>query len=535
MNNKKHIDRLFQEKLQGFEATPSDAVWENINAKLSLEKEKDRKVIPFWWKIAGIAAGLLLLITASNALFFNNNTSSIPENEVVNTENEKDADSDNLQQEKDNATDADKVIINNNLTNEDAIAIEEEAKDSNQNTTNVNSKNSTVSHQDSKSNAIVNASNTKNHSNVVSNRSQNFATESDQKGTVNQKQQLKNETISVQNLEKNAVAENNRPQKIKDRINDANQDNNTPQIDKDKVKELTNSVTENAVTDATNANEKDNGESAASETTPEDEKLSIQDELDRATEDKDVVDEEELNKKRWSVASNVAPVYFNAFGSGSSIDSKFDNSPKSGKINMSYGVAANYQVNDKLSIRAGVNQVKLGYNTNNVIVYNNVEADENDNGRPLKNVALNNESQNLSFLSSDGLSFGQVPDVVANNISSSIEQRLGFIEIPVEAEYKLTDKKLGLSLIGGFSTLFLNENQVYSTLQNERQLLGEATNVNKTSFSANLGVGVKYKVSEKINLNLEPVFKYQLNTFSDTSGSFNPYTIGVHTGFSFKF
>ena len=194
---------------------------------------------------------------------------------------------------------------------------------------------------------------------------------------------------------------------------------------------------------------------------------------------------------------------------------------------------SNYKVNEKLSIRAGVNQVNLGYRINNVIVYNNAEPV--DNGKPLRNVALNEASQSLSFLSSEGLSFAQVPDVVANNISSSIDQQLGFIEVPIEAEYTLSDKTFGVSVIGGFSTLFLSENEVYSSLQGERQLLGEATNVNKTSFSANLGVGFKYKVSDKINLNLEPVFKYQLNTFSDTSGSFNPYTIGVHTGLSFKF
>ncbi|MBT8273198.1 MAG: porin family protein, partial [Bacteroidia bacterium] len=101
--------------------------------------------------------------------------------------------------------------------------------------------------------------------------------------------------------------------------------------------------------------------------------------------------------------------------------------------------------------------------------------------------------------------------------------------------YKISDKKLDLSIIGGFSTLFLNENEVYSSLQGQRMLLGEATNIKKTSFSANLGLGVKYEMSERFNLNLEPVLKYHLNTFSDTSGDFNPYFIGVYTGFSFKF
>jgi len=61
MNDKKHIDRLFQEKLKDFEATPSHAVWENISAELQAE-EKDRKVIPLWLKLSAIAAVLLLLL-----------------------------------------------------------------------------------------------------------------------------------------------------------------------------------------------------------------------------------------------------------------------------------------------------------------------------------------------------------------------------------------------------------------------------------------------------------------------------------------
>ena len=138
-------------------------------------------------------------------------------------------------------------------------------------------------------------------------------------------------------------------------------------------------------------------------------------------------------------------------------------------------------------------------------------------------------------MSLEGAGFAQVPGVVANNIKSSIDQEFSYIEVPVELEYKLSDRKLSMSVIGGFSTLFLDENKVYTTLQGEQRLLGEATNLNETSFSANLGLGFDYKISKQIDLNLDPIFKYQINTFSDTSGDFNPYTIGFYTGFRFRF
>ena len=96
-------------------------------------------------------------------------------------------------------------------------------------------------------------------------------------------------------------------------------------------------------------------------------------------------------------------------------------------------------------------------------------------------------------------------------------------------------KKLGINVIGGFSTLFLNSNKIYSTLNGEKSLLGEAKNINDTGYSANFGLGLNYNVSDKIKFNLEPTFKYQINTFRDTSGDFKPFFIGFYTGFSYKF
>ncbi len=65
MKEKKNIDRLFQEQLRDFEASPNNQVWLNIEAEL--RKDKKRKVIPLWLKCSGIAAAFLLgLLTFKN-------------------------------------------------------------------------------------------------------------------------------------------------------------------------------------------------------------------------------------------------------------------------------------------------------------------------------------------------------------------------------------------------------------------------------------------------------------------------------------
>ena len=67
MRNKKHIDRIFQEKLKDFEATPSPKVWKNIKNELDQEG-RSKKLYPLWMRLAGIAALLLILFSIGNLL-----------------------------------------------------------------------------------------------------------------------------------------------------------------------------------------------------------------------------------------------------------------------------------------------------------------------------------------------------------------------------------------------------------------------------------------------------------------------------------
>jgi hypothetical protein len=283
---------------------------------------------------------------------------------------------------------------------------------------------------------------------------------------------------------------------------------------------------------------KETGDITKEEEKEDAQKTALDEALANTTTKDNPTDEKKERKKikdRWKVSPSIAPVYFNTLGAGSSIHEQFNKNSKTGEVNMSYGVRGSYALNKKLSVRAGVNKVTLGYSTDDVFVLNNVTATPTDGRFALKNVSLKEDAQNTSFVSGEEFNFAQVPSVISNQIIGSIDQKLGFIEVPLELEYELSDKKLGLRVLGGFSALFLNENEVYSTLNGDSRLIGEATNINKTSFSANLGVGLDFKLAEKFKLNLEPTFKYQLNTFNNTSGDFKPYFIGIYSGFSFKF
>ena len=50
-----------------------------------------------------------------------------------------------------------------------------------------------------------------------------------------------------------------------------------------------------------------------------------------------------------------------------------------------------------------------------------------------------------------------------------------------------------------------------------------------------LELGFDYRITKQLNIMLEPTFKYQINTFNNTFGDFQPFFIGVYTGLNFKF
>jgi hypothetical protein len=115
-------------------------------------------------------------------------------------------------------------------------------------------------------------------------------------------------------------------------------------------------------------------------------------------------------------------------------------------------------------------------------------------------------------------------------------QRTGYLEVPMEMSYALLNRKFGIELIGGVSTLFLNQNNVsVVSTQGLSTSVGEAENLNDIHFSTNVGVGFKYRFLKSFEASFEPMFKYQVNTFSRDAGNFKPYFIGLYSGISFSF
>ncbi|OUR98093.1 hypothetical protein A9Q86_13615 [Flavobacteriales bacterium 33_180_T64] len=528
MSEKKNIDKLFKEQLKNFEMTPNDALWENIERELHKDKRK-RRVIPIWWKFAGIAATLAILFTIGNVIF-SNSIVDIINPEVVDTKTPNDTTID----QSNNKTNTLNLNTSEDSTTHPIVENNAPTKDNNTNEIGENIKQDLTSpKKTNENNSVVASENNQ--------KKEQFENASIIKNKSQQKDAVTNTGINVPNKDQKPTKTSNTTIKTTIANNNSNTNITLEGIEKDKseIDKLIKETQLSKTTQVTASNtEKENTPTIIDSSKVNEaikEKNAIEEAIAEIEKEKDSTNETEVLLKRWSITPNVAPVYFNTLGKGSSLDDQLIENTKEGDVNMSYGVRGTYAINKKLKIRAGINKVDLGYTTNNILIFDGANASA-ATSRQLQNIQFNDSLNTNAYVSATSVNFASGPELLFAKEHGAIDQQLGFIEVPIEIEYNLIDKKIGLNLIGGFSTLFLSNNEVYSVQNNgNKTLLGEATNIKDMSYSANFGIGLNYNISKQLRFNFEPTFKYQINTFNNISGDFQPFFIGVYTGFSFKF
>jgi hypothetical protein len=445
MKDRKHIDRLYQEKFKDFESTPREAVWKNISARLQ-KKERKRGILPLWYKIAGVAAVLALFVNFSNEFF------------------------------------SKKSKINNQAF----VALADE------NFGEISIASSTYTQNMIRSSKVLQA--------------------------------LMKET---KNLEINEAleAETHRKNIKINSIKNISQAPNLTIVSKN-----------SAYTPSDHNKSESQIASIDQEIKPEIQLRDLPIPSSENEEEPAIITEKTIPYKKLRVSTTAAPIYYDNFGSGNTIDDQFANNQGSSEITISYGINFAYQISEKIRIRSGISKVDLSYNTRDIAFTAAVNPSalsginyqgnipnyriENRSVQPFSNISASAEFNRASL---------------ASPTAGYLNQKLGFIEVPLEIEYVIIDKQIGLNIIGGGSTLFLDKNMISLNASDFSTNLGEGNNLNKISFSTNIGIGLDYDIFPQFQLNLEPIFKYQINTFNNNTGNVKPYYFGVYSGFSFKF
>lgn len=547
MSDKKHIDRIFQEKLKDFEASPNPKVWKNIQNQLNQQEPKTK---PIWLRYAAVAALVVLLVSVSTVLITNqistnkttntkqpseiNNNAVIPEkqNTTITTVNTKEAKHNNSSsEEKSSSSSINNTVKDALIENKSTVVSSNSTTKETDATTRYSTQNKVSINSDKTANRQTTLNKTKSKSNnSITSSSKNQSSKSEEQIIRSNKIISSNSKRTIADSNGKDVGSNTDTSISKNSYTtaattDSNNTNNTS------TTETTFNYNKNTVTKTSSeTNNTAVADSLLSKPLKIDESLTIEAAIALA-ELKNSPKEEKL-KNRWQVYPNIAPVYYNSLGKGSHLDDQFVSNNKSGEVNTSYGISVSYALSKKFAIRSGFNKLNLSYDTDGVILYETPSSGNPVN--PLRNITLSTGNETLSALSMDNLGVQTVDDVY--NYNAAISQRISYYEIPLEAQYKLVNNtRFGFNIIGGFSSFLLRDNQVYSEFDDYKTYIGEANNINDMSFSGNLGFGIIYKFSEKFKFNLEPTFKYQFNAFDNTSGNFKPYIIGAYTGFSYRF
>jgi hypothetical protein len=505
--SKKNLDKLFQEKFSNFSDVPTEKVWKSIETSLN-EKKKNHKIIPFWWKLGGIAAVMAIGLFLTNPFKDHSTDPNTTTTDIEQVKEDHQGQITDIEQSPiPNTPEVVRQTPSDNVKNEVTTGVDTKTKPLNTTTTIAAS---------SKNQGKV--ANSKNQATSIT-QQPDIAQITVQDKVKKDKKNANENTLTKENESAIAVGE-----QIAN--NEAASHNPSAGLKSDNNKADGNDLKTSEI--AISALEPDESEEKI-----ENDKKSIFEALE--TQEEEIA---EAKENKWSAGPSIAPVYFNAIGNGSPVHSIFVPNSKSGDVNLSYGLAVSYEISKKLSVKTGIHKVDYGYNTNEVEFSSTLESFgtgqiENINySNASRNIIVDSKANNISTLTSKTASDAAAQDP---SLSGVMAQQFGYLEIPLELKYALVDTKFGVDLIGGFSSLFLLDNAVSLTSGELTTEMGEANNLNTMNFSTNIGLGVNYKFTSKVELNIEPIFKYQLNTFSDTAGDFRPFTIGVYSGLNFKF
>jgi hypothetical protein len=481
MRDQKNIDRLFQDKLEGFEQRPKPEVWSKIQDRM---QQKKKRSIPFWWWYAGAAAVFILSLFV--LLPEDHNKKNIITDPIITVSpNTEDKLNSPLKKEPQKPSTKPEVVKENN------ILITEKTK---------------------------------------TNSDKTIA--SDKKNTLQKSAVSK--TQIAENTEVNKLSTELKDKNIKQ--NESSKDSHQKEhLDKENTS-LTNDVLKKEI-DQQKTHQNKNSKSTFDITKPKDSlKRTLTNPKKKAfyTQlDEDLLDEK-TDRKKWAVRPLIAMSTVTN-SSNSPTDQIFSNNPTSGNAAFNYGVSVSYQVNKKITLQTGILTQNINFDTESVSLVQTPNAPRNQ----LSNIDLNGS---LPFALSGAADAAALSDsfVASLNVPDSdarLNQTINYIEIPIEVKYQVTrSKRLHTSVIGGFSSLFLNENDI--VLDSKivgRRSIGTANNLNSVNFSGNIGVELDYKIYKQLFFNVNPMMKVHLNTFSRNNNGYLPVFVGVYSGIKYQF
>ncbi|MGV3461269.1 MAG: hypothetical protein ACO1N9_12530 [Flavobacterium sp.] len=491
MEDKKDIGRAVREKLSGLEMKPAPGGWDALNAQL--HQKKKRRVLPLWWW----ATALVVVSFGAGFLFYSGNSTGDADTKAadgvpvagrdgsVSRGKDSDSHTNDIQEKEDNA--AGTQTDNSNSANAIARNDSGESASASSGKNNAAAKSGNEVYTEGRPSVQKPSGRNKNGENF---RSKGYASRSENK--LERKIQDKNATkgmagndaLSGKSEDENADAGN--AQKYDGIEGNSSDVNITAVIEKSKTQADSLALAQNELAKCADS-------------------LRLAEKKKRESHSK----RDTLPQRHYKpvyVFAYVAPTLYNYFG-GYSIDGNSEGGLAPERFN--YGAYAGINLTDRWGVRVGVASNKLEHRSPGI-----------PSGAYVDGVQYNPGQNSATVAAQLGS-----PETV------DIYQELQYLEVPIEATFRFSTGKVAVGAIGGFSTIYLRNNEVSARANGGSVTFGELKDAKDINFTANIGVGFYYEFVRNLQLNVEPTFRYHFNTINGST----PYSGLVRAGLQYTF
>jgi len=216
-------------------------------------------------------------------------------------------------------------------------------------------------------------------------------------------------------------------------------------------------------------------------------------------------------------------------------DLAFYEKAEEGLLALSGGVQVNLKVSKRWSAQSGVYYSRIGQVNNDPVTY------KYDGNEYYIYSVSSSTGDNVIDIEKIPDQISHIPDTkdsgsISSLMNTKFYQNFEYIEVPFQIKYHILNRRVNLSLCGGFCPAILISNQNYIENQNDKFDVGGISSINKLIYNGLIGVGMEYNLTDKISFNLEPTFKYALQSINSNGNfTYTPYSFALFSGVHYKF
>lgn len=251
------------------------------------------------------------------------------------------------------------------------------------------------------------------------------------------------------------------------------------------------------------------------------------------------------NNGRWILKAEFAPVFTSQIQYGSQktdllyLSSQSTPQETVAENSFSGGMIVGFKVGKRVVVKSGIVYNNIRQMTRNVNLLGvnpeyNVPGNATLASTPTGQVSLS--KMTVTRVATVLNSNSQFDNSATYSVKNELRQNIEFIEIPVQATYKLIDKKFIVGLTGAISTNFLVGNKAILSGNGVKITDGETTNMRNIVYSGAIGFEMGYEINNRITLTVEPRIKHYISSLSSSkSNNYKPGQLEIVTGLSYCF